>query len=195
MKLKSMNINPLSEIIANRRTVKPDRYTGKRINDQVVWEILSSANWAPTHGFTEPWRFNVFTDDKKNILLDFLNKLDIRLNGENEVRLAKRAKRFETTSHIITIGMKRGENPKIPEIEEILAIGAAVQNMWLTAHDLGVGAYWSTGGLAFRPELVEFIGLNKHVDKAFGYFFIGDPIKNIPEGRRITSIEEKVNWR
>lgn len=184
----------IADSIANRRTVKPDRYTGKRVNDELVWQVLEAANWAPTHGFTEPWRFQVFVDESKQQLLDFLNGLDEALNGANDVKKAKREKRFAATSHIITIGMKRGDNPKIPEIEELLAVGAAVQNMWLTAHNLGLGAYWSTGNLAFRPELTTFIGLDPERDQSLGFFYIGDRVEGIPAGRRMSPIQAKVRW-
>ena len=184
----------ISEAIAGRRTVKPERYTGEEIPDEKVWEILRSANWAPTHGFTEPWRFSVFNGNGKLELLSFLNELDGELHGENTVRNAKRLARFEKTSHLISIGMKRGDNPKIPEIEELLSVAMAVQNMWLTTYSLGLAGYWSTGNLAYRPELKEFIGL-KEQDKILGFFYLGVPIKGIPLGTRLTEIEAKVDWR
>ena len=183
----------LKEIIATRRTIKPERYTGGLIPNEVVWEILESANWAPTHGFTEPWRFVVFTGEGKVKLLNFLNALDDKLNGPNEIRGQKRAASFEATSHIIAVGLKRGENPKIPELEELLSVGMAVQNMWLTTHDLGYGGYWSTGALAFRDELRQFMGLSE-ADKALGFFYLGTPVKDLPTGRRISPIEDKVTW-
>jgi nitroreductase len=31
----------------------------KKVPLSVIQDILSSANWAPTHGKTEPWRFCV----------------------------------------------------------------------------------------------------------------------------------------
>ena len=105
----------LEDIIAQRRTVKPERYTGETIADEVIWKILQSANWAPTHGFTEPWRFSVFTGDAKLELLNFLNALDDSLNGPNEVRNQKREAMIMACSHIISIASKRGENPKIPD--------------------------------------------------------------------------------
>ena len=49
-------------------------------------------------------------------------------------------------SYIIAIGMKRDEEKRIPEMEEIAAVSCAVQNMYLTATAYGVGCYWSTGG-------------------------------------------------
>lgn len=184
----------LQELIINRRTVKPERYTGDALPDEDVWKVLRSANWAPTHGNTEPWRFTVFAGDSKQLLLNFLNFLDEKLNGKNEVRNEKRRLRIEATSHIISIGMKRGSNPKIPELEELLAVAMAVQNMWLTTHDLGYGGYWSTGSLAFTDEMRDFLNLEKG-DKSLGFFYIGVPIKGIPEGVRLSEIEDKVEWR
>lgn len=32
---------------------------GERVSDAEVQQILEAANWAPTHGKTEPWRFAV----------------------------------------------------------------------------------------------------------------------------------------
>lgn len=90
--------------------------------------------------------------------------------------------------------MKRGENPKIPEIEELLSVGMAVQNFWLAAASLGFGGYWSTGEVAFSEELRNFIGLGEN-DKSLGFFYAGVPISGIPEGRRNSPIEAKVIWK
>ena len=187
-------MNKLDEIIANRRTVKPERYTGGLVPEDAVWKILESANWAPTHGHTEPWRFVVFTEKSKHELLKFLNALDEKLNGFNEVRNQKRKTNFDVTSHIIAICMKRGANPKIPELEELLSVGMAVQNMWLTTYNLGYGGYWSTGALAYREELGDFLGLDES-DRALGFFYLGVPISGLPEGKRLSAIQEKVTWR
>ncbi|MEZ5022407.1 MAG: nitroreductase family protein [Chitinophagales bacterium] len=40
---------------------------GKTISDKDFMEVLELANWAPTHGFTEPWRFVL----KKDVLARF----------------------------------------------------------------------------------------------------------------------------
>ncbi len=184
----------LEQIIENRRTVKPDRYTGEPIDDELIWKLLKAANWAPTHGLTEPWRFTVFSGEAKKELLQFLNDLDAELNGSNEVRNEKRKRMIDASSHIISIGMKRGTNEKIPELEELLAVAMAVQNMWLMAHSLGLGAYWSTGQLAFTDEMRRYLKLDVN-DKSLGFFYIGKPIADLPKGKRITPIEEKVTWK
>lgn len=186
--------NILDKIIRGRRTVKPDRFTGAQIPDEAIWQMLNAAHWAPTHGHTEPWRFHVFKDASKEVLLQFLNTLDAKLNGENEVRAAKRKRNFLQSSHIIAIGARCGTNPKIPEIEDVLATAMAVQNIWLTAHNLGFGGYWSTGVSAYHQEFASFLGLNQPKDQAMGLFYLGVPVPGIPDGHRISAIEEKVTW-
>jgi nitroreductase len=182
------------EAIASRRSVKPDRFTGEVIEDDRIMEAIRAANWAPTHGLTEPWRFVVFTGKGKLELLQFINKLDEEINGFNEVRQKKRSETFNQISHIIAIGMKRGENPKIPELEELLAVAMAVQNFWLAAEELGFGGYWSTGELAFTDQLRAFIGLSPG-DKSLGFFYAGIPKEERPQGRRMSSAESKVVWK
>src|SRR5690606_793791 len=44
----------------NRRAVFPAQYNGQAITKEEILTILESANWAPTHKRTEPWRFKVF---------------------------------------------------------------------------------------------------------------------------------------
>src|ERR1700753_3697038 len=62
--LYSMNeiFSTIADVISNRRTVKPFMMNGARIADEQVNELLQLADWAPTHGLTEPWRFIVYTN-------------------------------------------------------------------------------------------------------------------------------------
>src|SRR5690349_19906342 len=41
-------------------SVKTEKMNGRQINDEVINELLSLADWAPTHARTEPWRFIIF---------------------------------------------------------------------------------------------------------------------------------------
>lgn len=34
---------------------------GQRVSEEEVQQLLEAANWAPTHGKTEPWRFAVLS--------------------------------------------------------------------------------------------------------------------------------------
>lgn len=186
--------NVVEQNIAKRRSIKPDKYTGGTLDESTVQRILNAANWAPTHGYTEPWRFVVFTGEGKKALQAILTQLDEEDHGRNEIREQKLAERLKTASHIIAIGMKRGENEKIPFIEEAQSVAMAVQNMWLTAASLNVGAYWSTGAIGYDPRLTKALGWNSERDSAMGFLFLGEYAQELPEGRRLTEITEKVRW-
>lgn len=188
-----MNENSILRAIAERRSTKPEKFNGNTIDSQVIWKILEAANWAPTHGYTEPWRFVVFHGARKADLAEFLDQLDAKLNGANAVRVAKRARRFDLASHVVAIAMKRGDNPKIPELEELLATAMAVQNMWLAAHSLEIAAYWGTGSLTYHPEFATFLGLNPESDKALGLFYLGLSEATQMPGIRLSPIAEKVS--
>jgi len=190
------SLEGLQRIISNRRTVKPDHYTDETIPDEHITQILESANWAPTHGYTEPWRFTVFTGNSLPQLGKFLAELDQpdpEAAGFNAARFERLRQRPSKASHVIAIGMKRGDNPKVPEVEEICSVAMAVQNMWLTAHALGLGAYWSTGALAFTDEVRDFIGLESG-DRSLGFFYLGKTESEPKPGRRLSPISDKVKW-
>ena len=55
----------LKEIIESRRSIFPKDYSGEKIEEEILNEILSSANFAPNHKKTKPWRFQVFRNEKK----------------------------------------------------------------------------------------------------------------------------------
>lgn len=187
----------LEDIIANRRTIKPDQFTGEKVEDAQVEEILAAANWAPTHGYTEPWRFTIFAEDGLASLGEFLANLDQpdhNAEGFNHMRFDRLRNRPLKCSHVIGLGLHPGKNEKIPEIEEVCAVAMAVQNMWLTAHAMGLGAYWSTGKMAFTDDMREFFGLEEGA-KSLGLFYIGKPAIANPKGRRISTIDKKAMWR
>lgn len=186
----------LQNAIWERRTIKPDQYTGEKVNDSFIMEMLEAANWAPTHGYTEPWRFTVFAEDGLATLGEFLADLDQPHKADpdfNQMRYDRLRNRPLKCSHVIGVGMKRGNNPKVPEVEEICSVAMAVQNMWLCAHSLGLAAYWSTGAMAFTDEMRDFFGLGKG-DLSLGLFYVGRPAIPHPKGRRISKIEDKLRW-
>jgi nitroreductase len=190
-------IKHLRKILASRRTIKPDKYTGEQIDDHFVKLILEQANWAPTHGYTEPWRFTVMKGEALAELGEFLARFS-QPNPDaedfNQVKFDRLKSRPLAASHVIGIGMLPGTNPKIPEIEEVSAVAMAVQNMWLMAHSMGLGAYWSTGSVGFSDELREFLGFPAD-HKALGLFYLGRFDGPLPQGRRLSGIEEKTSWR
>jgi nitroreductase len=179
-----------------RRSVFPKDYNGETVPEVVINQMLENANWAPTHKFTEPWRFTVFTGAGLKTLAAFQSecyKQVTTANGtfQEDRYLGLQSKPLEA-SHIIAVGMKRDESNRLPEWEELGAVFCAVQNMYLTATAYGVGCYLSTGGITNFDEAKSFFGLGAE-DKLCGFMFVGMPKGDVPDGRR-KPITEKTSW-
>lgn len=191
----NMNITEFNLLIRNRRSIYPNMYTGDRVDDEVIKQMLENANWAPTHKLTNPWRFCVFTGDGLKKLADFQSALYKNISTKAGNFLESKFEMLKTkpllASHIISIGMRRDPKERLPEIEEVEAVACAVQNMYLTASAYGIGCYWGSGGITYIESAKEFFGLNLN-DKLLGFLYIGIP-KNVPEGRR-EPIDDKVKW-
>ncbi len=193
--MKKLDQASISEYIKHRRSIYPAVFTGEKVPDHVVAEMLENANWAPTHRITEPWRFVVFQEEGIRKLAEFQSDLYRKVSSEqgnfDETKFAKLKNKPLLCSHIIAIGMARDPKESVPEMEEVAAVSCAVQNMLLTAAANGVGCYWGTGGVTFYEEAKPFFGLGES-DKLMGFLYLGMP-KVWPEGRR-SPITNKVTY-
>ena len=187
-------MHEISEIIRKRRSIYPGSYSGEIIPDEVINEMLENANWAPTHKLTQPWRFIVFTGKGLEKLgqeqASLYEKVSRGKGKFDEGTYEKLRTKPTQASHVIALLMKR--NTVVPEEEEIAAVASAVQNMYLTAAAYGLGSYWGSGGITYFPETLELFSLEPQ-DKFLGFFYLGIPSGDWPQGKR-DPIEEKVEW-
>lgn len=190
-----MNVDQLSAIIRNRRSVFPDQFVpGKKVDDAIIEQIMINATWAPNHGRQEPWYFTVFTEGGLAQLANFQAELYKQSSGEQfkEISYQKLLQNPLKASHVIAIGMKRSTNKNIPEIEDVEAVACAVQNIYLSVAAYGLGGYWTTGGVTYNDKAKYFFGLDE-ADKLLGFFYIGHVA--IPStGATRLPLEEKVKW-
>ncbi|MGB7346245.1 MAG: nitroreductase [Pirellulaceae bacterium] len=190
-----MDPSQISDIIRHRRTIKPKLFCDQPIDEAVISTMLENANWAPTHGMTEPWRFRVFVGPARQRLADFLAATYKELTPPDQFKPNK----FEGMSvnamlaqAVIVIGMQRQPSEKIAELDEIMAVACAVQNMHLTAAAHGVGAFWSTNVAAVSDQMRQFVGLGPK-DRTLGLFYLGYPESDWPTCQR-GAIDDKVEW-
>lgn len=194
--MNNNKLEAIKEVILERRTVKPILLNGRKIPDEQVHELLALADWAPTHANTEPWYFVVYAGDKVNSfchdhaeLYKSQTPADKFILGNYE----KLGNMGQQASHIIVACMKRGDNPKIPELEEIAAASCAVQNILLGATAMGISTYWGSGGMAYHPIMKKYLGLGEH-DKVLGILYLGYTLSPTTAGRRIKPVDQKISW-
>ena len=189
------NLSEITEIIKNRRTIYPQFYSSRKVHKEIIEHLLQNATWAPTHGMTQPWRFKVFTEESRKTLSDTLSMLYKQLTPtENfrEDKFAKMQARPFQASAVIVAYMKRGDNTKIPEIEEISSVACAIQNLCLTATAYGIGSFWSTPKIIYTKEMNNFLKISDE-DKCMGIIYLGYPNDEWPKGQR-KPIEYLTEW-
>lgn len=182
----------IAKTISNRRAVFPVQYNSEAISKEDIKTILEAANWAPTHRRTEPWRFKVFHGESLKTLSDFLGKkYEETVTPYSEFKHKKVMEKPLQSGCVIAICMQRDPNESVPEWEEVASTAMAVQNMWLTAHEMGIGAYWSSPAL--RNYLGELTAMEAG-ERCLGFFYMGRYDGELPAGERKTSISEKTVW-
>lgn len=181
----------LNNLIRKRRSVFPPVFNNKEISREVIMQILENANWAPTHKFTEPWRFKILRGGTLPRLADFLvedYKIHTPIDQQSAMKLKKMAENPLRSACVIVICLKRHQD--LPEWEEVAAVSMAVQNMWLTCTAMDIGSYWSSPGAIKR--MGEFLELAED-EKCLGLFYMGYTDMPLPEGKR-KPIADKVVW-
>lgn len=190
----SPNFEILKTIVESRRTQKPEAMNGKVIPRELFDQVIGLADWAPTHGRTEPWRFFVYAGDS---LKDFcaihaeMYKASTPEDSFNPATYDNILHKGDRASHLVIAAMKRGTNPKIPAIEEISSAAASIQNILLGAEASGISAMWNTGGMAHKTQLKAYLHLEEE-DHILGLIYFGYTDEPAREGKRTIPLSEKI---
>jgi len=185
-------IEILTDIIKRRRSIFPVSYTAEEVPVELITQILESANYAPTHKLTQPWRFMVFRKEGKTKLGQELARLYKEVTPATQFLQKKYdsiTEKADQASCIITLNLKL-HSDKVPEWEELAALACAVQNMALTAEALNVGAYWSSPGML--ADLKDYLNLDEQ-EKCYGLFYMGYHNEPVRAAMR-QPVADKIKW-
>ncbi len=162
----------LFDAITSRKSAA--RLSAPGPNEAELDALLDAANRAPDHGRLRPWRFRVLDASARHALAHAV--ADARRRREpaaTEEQLEKEREKFlRSPTLLLAACVVRRDQPKVPEIEQILATGAAVENLILAAHALGYGAMWKTGPAAYDAAVKAAVGLDPG-DHIAGFLHLG----------------------
>ena len=186
----------ISEAIFKRRSIgrlKPDP-----VPKELVESVLESAVHAPNHKITEPWRFHVFEGKGRGEFARAraeMARLMAEEEGEDEElipgRVSRERKKAFRSPVVIAVISLAGRD-EVETLENYGACCAAVQNMQLAAHALGLGSIWRTGPVAYHPHMLNFFGLGAE-GRIAAYLYLGYP--NMGERpRRRRPADELTVW-
>ena len=136
-------------------------------------EVYKGALRAPDHARLRPWKFIEVRGESRDKLAKIFIDTAAALNSDlSENEISKLQKAPHRAPMIIILAANIKEHPKVPEIEQIISLGAAAQNILLGIHEMGYSAVWRTGNMAFNPEITKFLGLEENF-KIIGYLYVG----------------------
>jgi nitroreductase len=141
------------------------RSTAKAYGDMVptrdhIDTILHAAVRAPDHGRLRPWRFMLIAGAQRQKFGDILAASAMRRNPALSAGdLQREHDKALRAPLIIVVACRAVTGTKVPIIEQILAAGAAAQNILLALHNFGYAAAWKTGDAAYDPEVKKSLGL------------------------------------
>lgn len=174
------------------------RFTQDPVEKEKVEQVLESAIHAPNHKITEPWRFHVFEGKGRGEFARARAEMARKMaeeEGDEEDLISGRVSRERKKafrSPVVVAVISRAGRDEVETLENYAACSAAVQNMQLTAHTLGLGSIWRTGPVAYHPHMRQFFGLEKE-DRIVAYLYIGYP--NMGERpRRRRPAEDHTTW-
>jgi nitroreductase len=123
--------------------------------------LLQAAARAPDHGRLKPWRLIVLSGAAREAFTAAaVEAKRARLPAMTPEQLASERGKITRSPTIVVIGCAvNREQTKVPEVEQVVAVGAAAQNLFLAAHDLGYGVMWKTGAAAYDPAVKAAVGL------------------------------------
>ena len=147
-------------------------------NPEHLSMLLEAAARAPDHGRLKPWRFIVLQGATREAFTAAAAEAKrARLPAMTAEQLAAEREKIGRSPTIVVIGCAvNREQSKIPEIEQVVAVGAAAQNLFLAAHDLGYGVMWKTGAAAYDPAVKATVGL-KPDDHIVAIMHLGARVK------------------
>lgn len=183
----------VSHTIRHRRTADLKDLSPAPVPRATLHALLEAANWAPSHGRTEPWRFAVFTGAGRARLSEALNASAALLNPAltEEARQGQR-ERQNLAPVWIAVAAEPAQKPRMPPHEEQWATVCAVQNLLLAATAHGLMGKWITNPPSMHPNTARMLGFPGEAGMV-GVLYLGFPRADWPVGAR-RPVEDKVRW-
>jgi nitroreductase len=145
------------EAIFTRRSVS--KVLPDPIPHALVEQVLLAAAQAPNHYKVRPWHFVVLYGAARERLGQVMaDSLQAHQPDLPPASYEKERQKPLRAPVVIAVGVDRPEDARVIEVENICATAAAVQNLLLAAHALGLGAIWRTGPAAYDPAVKTFLG-------------------------------------
>jgi nitroreductase len=150
-------------------------------NHTELLEVFKAAARAPDHGKLQPWRFLIIEAEGLQALSQIFLTALTQSNPDISPSVIEKTKNMPFRAPMIIVAIaKCQEQSKVPKMEQIIACGAATQNLLNALFALNYGAVWRTGDLAYDKHVAQSLGLVES-EEIIGFIYVGTPAVEIPE--------------
>ncbi len=148
--------------------------------------LYRAALRAADHGNLQPWRFLEVEGKALEALGALYEAAALQDSPELNDAQRERYRAMPGRAPLVLVAIVRySDHPKVPRWEQLVAAGAAVQNIVNAAFALELGAYWRTGALTDHAVVRAGLGLEEN-ESIVGFVYLGTrdaPLKPLPELR------------
>ena len=187
-----LDVMNISQAISERRSIKS--FTDRVISPKEIERLIAAAVLAPNHRMTEPWRFYVLGPEAR---ADFGRVLGHRKAKRVDAPDAKMAvvEKVEASHRdlpaMLAVAITLDENPEIRE-EDYAATYMAIQNLCLSALELGFGTHVKSGAVMDDPRAREAVGVRQG-ERIIATIAVGEPAA-VPDGKPRGSADQFTTW-
>ena len=160
------------EEIYSRRSIR--NYTNEPISCSIIEKSIDAGRVAPSAKNRQPWKYLVYSGEAKVRLLSIMKKgiemeeinprLPLSVNGIPDAKNTLQI--MENAPVVIVVLNTNGKSPfvqldvdgRFSEMNDLLSIGASIENMLLKAEELNIGTLWIGNTCFAYQELMEYIG-------------------------------------
>lgn len=192
--------------IYERRSIR--KFKEKEVSVDLINQIIDAGRVAPSAKNRQPWKYIVFGNEHKQELLNVMEEglereekgitdLPESRNGIPDVRNTLRI--MKEAPIIIMVLNQNGKSPflsvdtddRITEICDTLSIGASIENMLLTAEEMGLGTLWIANACFAYKELVSYLNTEAQLVGAIALGYANES----PAQRPRKKLDEIVEYR
>ena len=164
-------------------------------DDAQLRQIFELAMHAPDHGRLRPYRFITIRGEARHALAEvFAASVQKRDPNVTQAYLKKQKHKPLRSPLIVVVVACLSDNPKIPEIEQMLSAGAAAHGILLASKAMGFGSIWLTGDNAYDVSVCEPLGLDSN-EKIVGFIYLGTETSAIPRLPKPDLDEKITEWK
>jgi nitroreductase len=168
------------EIMKGRRSVR--KFLDEPVPEADLRKMIDLSSWAPSGSNRQPWRFVVVRDKEilgrmRKAIEDLAESIESPPEDpslrESVIKGLANYTFFSDAPALFAVCLvpspslsqrvrdMKGYAPWPLPFADIMGVGAAIQNLLLSAHALGYGACWMTGPLIAQRELESLLGIER----------------------------------